>query len=317
MASGANPLPVRQPEIRGPDGQMLARISLLLTLYFDDGFSVAVRRRIGQCLQLFRSLCGAHLGWVVQPDAETWQAIDPGSVAAFEAWLETGVPDYSWATSWRSGRTPLEAGEFQFNVLAKDGTLPALNFLQLVLPMHWLDTRLGTFPRLALRFAEIMQPYHGYGGYGFGEPSDLALRDAAQPDIHAMAQRFPGVEVDRPVRHLPYLAVGIKGVNWLTVLGQHWVAAIGGEAHLRSLLDERFLFHRYDDGLIIQAGPAPQLGDVNQYLWPDAYTALSRVLRPIRISKHGSFDNYGEHRFTAETTLEWLGRLDAGPPWEP
>jgi hypothetical protein len=315
MAIGANPLPARAPTISAPDGQMLARVSLVLTLYFDDGFSVAVRHRIGECLALFRRLCGAHLVWVVPPDAEQWQRIEPDTVAAFEAWLENGVPDYSWATSWRSGRTPLEAGEFQFNVLAKDGKLPTLNFLQLVLPMHWLETRIGTFPELAGKFAAILQPYHGYGGYGFGEPSDMSLRDAVQPDIYAMARRFPGIEVDRPVRHIQYLSDGIKGVNWLTVLSEHWVERVGGEARLRSLLDERFLFHRYDGGLIVQAGPRPQTGDTNQYLWPDAYATLARVLRPIRIRQHGSFDNHGQYRFTAETTQEWLARFDTDPPW--
>jgi hypothetical protein len=296
---------------------VLTRVGLVLTLYyyFEAGFSGEVRDRVGKCLDLFLDFCGPHLRWYLPPDADTWQRIDSNSIRAFWQWLETGVPDYSWATSWRSGRTPLEAGEFQFNVLAREEDLPTLSFLQVGLPLHWLETSGGSFPQLALRFARTLQPYHGYGGFGFGEPSDITLRDAAQPEIYAMARRFPGIDVDRPVHHLFYLAKGIKGVNWLTVLGNHWVAAMGGAERLRALLDDRFLFHDYDGGLIVQAGPTPETGDINQRLWPDTYATLARVLRPIRIDQHGCFDNHGDHRFTSETTLDWLARFDAGPPW--
>jgi hypothetical protein len=314
MANSLNPLSVSQPVIRDPDGQVLVRIGLVLTLYFDDGFSASVRSRIGACLELFLSLCGPQLRWYLPPDAETWSQISPDALARVREWFESGTADYSWATSWRSGRTPLEAGEFQFNVLALEGKLPRLSFLQVILPINWLQTSLGPFPQVAWQFAQILRPFHGYGGLGFAAPSDIALRDAAQPEVYAMARRFPGIEVDRPVGHLFYLAEGIKGVNWLTILGEHWIATMGGVERLRALLDVRFVFHSYGGGLIIQAGDAPETGDVNQRLWPRAYAILARVLRPIRIRRHGSFDNAGEHRFTDETTMDWLSRFDTEPP---
>ncbi len=288
------------------------RIALLLTLYFENGFDPLVRGRIGDCFEYFRSLCGARLRWVKLPDAVQWRKIDPVAFERFHEWLRTGVPKFDWATSWRSS-DKYTASEFQFNVLGDEGPPPKLSFLQIVLPLDWLNTPQGSFPQICLRLCEILKPYHGYGGLGFAEARDVGARDQAQPLIYSFARRFPGLEVDRPVFHIFYVRDGIKGVNWLTILSAHWVEAMGGLATLRTSLNESFVFHEYDQGVLIQAGPKPELGDRNQRLWPRLYPQLARVLKPIRITKHGSFDNRGNDRFTKETSQEWLARFDSDP----
>ncbi len=313
MASDNNSIPKENPAVRNDNGQVIVRVSLILTMYFQNGFDLEVRQRIGECLEFYRTLSEGHLLWMHHPDVDLWQRIDPPAVQAFHEWLRTGVPDYSWTTSWRGGRNPHEASDFQFNVLAKEGPLPELSFLQIVLPMNSLETPRGTFPQVALRLSQILKPYHGYGGYGFAESSDIAVRDEAQPLIYSMARRFPGLEVDRPVIHIDYLNSGIKGVNWLTILGPSWIEAIGGVTRLRASLSEQFVFHEYDESVMIQAGTKPQIGDRNQRLWPKLYLEIARLLKPIRCRKRYCFDNYGDNRFTKETSEQWLERFDNDP----
>jgi hypothetical protein len=69
----------------------------------------------------------------------------------------------------------------------------------------------------------------------------------------------------------------------------------------------------YGEGLMIQAGPEPEIGDTNQQLWPRYYPKLARLLKPIRLKDMGCFDYYGANRFTRDTSAEWLARFDKDP----
>jgi hypothetical protein len=294
-------------------GQVVLRVGLVLTLYFDNGFDLEIRRRIGECTDYFRSLGDGNVRWVVLPGAQGWNRVDRGTIESYHEWLRTGSADYSWYTSWRSGQNPHEASEYQFNILAKQGRSPTFSYLQVVLPMERLQMPWEAFPEVCLRFCTILLPHQGYGGYVFVESSDIGNADEIQPTVYAMASRFPGIEVDRPIKHIRYVDEGIKGVNWLTVLGPQWASKAGSASDLRSSLGAGYFVEEYDGSLLIQAGPQPEMGDVHQRLWPRFYPKLARLLKPIRITKHGSFDNAGENRFTKETSKEWLQRFDTDP----
>jgi hypothetical protein len=129
-----------------------------------------------------------------------------------------------------------------------------------------------------------------------------------------MAQRFPGLEAEYPIGHSIWLEHGIKGVNWLTVVGDPWLDRLGGadavEAGLASL-DGRFIVHRFEGGVLIQAGPQPELGDAKHDRWPELYVKLAKYLKPIRITEHAPFHHAGPgSRFDLERSEAWLRRFD-------
>lgn len=143
------------------------------------------------------------------------------------------------------------------------------------------------------------------------------------PSIYELAQRFPGFEADFPIDHDIWLSkgreggrAGIKGVNWLTVLEDRWLAELGGAeevtAHVTAL-DGRFIVHRFDGRLMIQAGDRPQLGDVERGAWPELYVKLAKYVKPIRITRHRPFGHAGSGpRFgnEKEEGEAWLRRFD-------
>jgi hypothetical protein len=106
------------------------------------------------------------------------------------------------------------------------------------------------------------------------------------------------------------LRTGIKGVNWLTILGDRWLKEMGGIEHLRILLDESFGFYPYEGGLIIQAGPKPQIGDAQANRWPQRYVTLAKVLKKIQITNHYPFHFGGPGRMNHQASLAWLFRFD-------
>jgi hypothetical protein len=293
---------------RDKRGRVILRIGILLTLYFERGFDLGVRRKLHECTDYVRKLSRGPIRWVLLPDDNQWQRYEESHLERYKRWMhEAAVEDESWQTVWSSGKNLQEASEFEFTVLAVEE--PGLSYAQLALPIE-LRSQL---PAIALHLAELLQPQQGYGGYGFIESNDLEVEDMAQPLVYSMAQRFPGIEVDRPVSHNSFLDAGIKGVNWLTLLGPRWVNKLPAEEALRATLGDGYVVAPYNDGLMIQSGPEPEIGDTNQQLWPRYYPKLARLLEPIRVKDVGSFHYYGVNRFTRATSAQWLARFDKDP----
>ena len=267
---------------------------------------------VAACLEMYLTVAHRHLHVMTTPDGNAWEQFDDRRADAFLEGLDQPAED-TWEMQWHGADSPDEASEFQFEVFAEDQVKARLSFLRFALPLGNLPESKGTFAALVRRSLPVAAPDQGYAGIGFLESPDPGVKTLAEPMVYALAQRFPGIEVDRPLIHLLYLSDGIKGVNWLTALGLRWVEAMGGAPVLRATLPKAFVFHPFDGGLLIQAGPAPQAGERNQKIWPVLYPDLARLLKPIRIKEHGCFDYYGPDRFTEETTMEWLNRFDRDP----
>jgi hypothetical protein len=150
----------------------------------------------------------------------------------------------------------------------------------------------------------------GYGGLCILESPNAYTAEEHEAVVRVIAERFPGLEVENRVAHTDWLSGGIKGVNWLTILGERWIREMGGLVALRERLDESFGFYSYDGGLIIQAGPKPQIGDAKANRWPKHYVALARVLKKIQIKEHRPFHFAGPGKMDHEASLAWLFRFD-------
>jgi hypothetical protein len=181
----------------------------------------------------------------------------------------------------------------------------------------WFSEHPGTLAEVLLALCRKLKPVSGYGGIGIAESPDNLISSRYEPIVYQMAQRFPGLEADYPISHGIWQrkgSGGIKGVNWLTVVGDRWLPQLGGADALQTALaalDSRFLVHRFDGGVMIQAGPRPQLGDAARDVWPELYVKLAKLLRPIRITEHRPFHQAGAGpRFDLERSEAWLRRFD-------
>jgi len=103
-------------------------------------------------------------------------------------------------------------------------------------------------------------------------------------------------------------------VNWLTILDDSLVAELGGLEALTSALGEGITIHQWDGGILIQAGDMPEIGDVNQGLWPRAYCQVNDATKALRFEDYPSSSvaliKVPKPLDAYEETLKWVRRFD-------
>jgi hypothetical protein len=81
---------------------------------------------------------------------------------------------------------------------------------------------------------------------------------------------------------------------------------------MRQALEPSCTIHRYDGGIVIQAGEGPRLGDTQRNDIPEHYRLVSRYTKPARFegySKNGLF-RVPENLDKVAETLQWVRRFD-------
>lgn len=294
------------------DDQVLCCVGLLVTLYFRDGHTREKREALWRCHERYWETAGAHLRWGSHPGTGRPVELSKKKLPPLREWLDQLPEEDELDVSYHGGRHKDDADAYSLSLYTSRLNPDKLSFFSATLPFSWVaQNPAGSFVRLVRDFCEYLQPFHGYGGMAaISHVSHSKARESRRElSVYALARRFPGLEVDYPVSHLRHLGKGIKGVNWLTVLSETWLEALGGKASLRERLGELFVFHDFTGGTLIQAGPHPQLGDVNRRNIPAPYQKLSRLLKPIRAA-YPDVLQADPDGFDDTRTQEWLSRFD-------
>jgi hypothetical protein len=159
----------------------------------------------------------------------------------------------------------------------------------------WLVERQPDYlVRLVLRWCDRLKPLQGH--FGLGVQSQVYGMNYATSAVDAfpLIRRYPGLtygsdnllNLQRNDALLSDPASdGIWDINWLTAISDHYVER--SEAFRRALADpgEDVTVHRYDGGIVLQAGDSPQLGDLNRNLIPPAYVEVERMIQSVRFTK--------------------------------
>jgi hypothetical protein len=298
--------------VKDKDGRIAVMIGLLATVFFENQLTREVRERVADAAQDYIQLIQEHLRWTVPPNAKREHPIGSKHTRLPKDWL----PDYpdgeSWSFDFHGGDTAKSASAFHIRGFGSQYTDHAgLGYLHISFPLLWFaEPSASTFPDYVLKLCQKIRPLSGYAGVGVLESHDGYAQDKFQPVVREIAARFPGLEIEARVEHLLYLRAGIKGVNWLTILGDRWLNELGGLDQLRAGLDESFGYYPYEGGVILQAGPKPQIGDAQANRWPKHYVTLAKALKKIQIKDHRPFHFGGPGRMNQEASKAWLFRFD-------
>lgn len=147
----------------------------------------------------------------------------------------------------------------------------------------------------------------GHAGFGLAwEETEM------DPDvltrIRSWARRYTGLDVFGFLSVENIVVKGIKCVNWLTIINDGIVSELGGRRALEKKVRREVILHDVPGGLIIQAGPSPEQGDVNRNETLPLYRSVGRLLAPFREEP----DPEEVYPFVGDedTTIEWLARFD-------
>jgi hypothetical protein len=306
------------PKPNKPD-IVAVRLGLLCTLYVQHPQDLAVKQALAECGDQYQTMFGEHLTLYLNPTGNgRFVRYPPGGVSLAEYVANNNTPDHSFSPGFTSGASFRDASSYSMKIWAPsrqyfpEGDTPA--YFSATLPFAFLKDRpgQGAFQHLVHGWCRILKPYCGYAGLGAIQSVEGAERDRTAHDVYPIAMRFPGVEIEDAGSVARNLGSHIKGVNWLTALSDEVLAPIGGRQALLAQLDENFHIMEYEGGVLIQAGPAPELGDVNRQQIPRFYRQLAQLVRPLRMTfKPGqSFIRQPGAASGTETTNQWLARFD-------
>lgn len=302
--------------VKDPDGNVVLQVALLATLYFEEPYRREAREAVVSCCEDYFQRCGRHLHWALNPDTELMQPFGKGKGSTPRSWLPMLDEDQSFSVIYHGAEREREASAFSMESFgAQRRPYRKHGYFRVSFPLLWFSENPGSLPEVVLDLCRKLKPVSGYGGIGVIESPDDAISHRHEPLVYELAQRFPGLEADYPISHSNCLDKGIKGVNWLTVVGDRWLAPLGGADALEAglaALDSRFVMHRFGSGVMIQSGPRPLLGDAVRNRWPELYIKLARYLKPIRVTEHWPFQHAGPGpRFEdPESSEAWLRRFD-------
>ncbi|MFJ2318655.1 type VI immunity family protein [Pseudomonas sp. NPDC087817] len=295
-----------------PDGTPVAKLSIIITLYFKEGYTAGKKLKIIDCFGKFNDEFGAHLNGLLQ---DSYKLLTSESLEEAFTKIRSSSGNERCELHLTSASSTKEAADYGISVLNSREVHEDSDrsYIKLVLPRDFIasDEGLTTYRTWVKYLCNQVEAEHGYGGLSTALPFDY---DVYMPIEYELAQKYTGLDVDSMPHSLASELIDhIKGVNWQTIVGNSFIANLGGEPALRQKLSSRsdIDFVNYDNGLIIQAGEYPQLGAEGRDDL-DAYIAVNKILKPLRIPEPDQIHHYSPHGicFEEESTKQWYARFD-------
>ncbi len=104
--------------------------------------------------------------------------------------------------------------------------------LRLFLPAEETASNEAIYAERARQAAARLRFSSGFAGFGLSRAEEADISCEYRPDIYFVSRRYRGVNVGELLQGMYAIPNGIRGVNWLTFVGQRWLEPIGGIAGL-------------------------------------------------------------------------------------
>ena len=125
----------------------------------------------------------------------------------------------------------------------------------------------------------------GYAGYSFIWPElDVDLNDLATTWIAPFLKKHPGFSCGEIGEFLSAAETGVGNVGWLTMIGKEYIDKLALKNPMTLNLGKEITIHTPgNDIMLIQAGPTPEIGDVNRLDTLPNYHKVGEFLEPVRM----------------------------------
>lgn len=281
-------------------------LSLAVSIYYKPPAESFVEGFL-ECYREYLDLCEPYLTWFASETGAGYRKADPKVLRIPFRRLPDAVDKGKfWSWCAMAGEHHRHAAPYQFEASVSDDP-DNLSSFRAAFPVSMFSNDFGRFVELVKSLAARAPFFFGYGGFSLSNSLVITTQQSNEIYLAPVAMRFHGVQVEEDTKTRLCCQDSIKGVDWLTLLAPSLVERVGGISALRAQLGEAITAHELPNGLVIQAGPAPKLGDVNAGERLPLYRKVHRVLTPIRNLNHWPL---GDRAFLQDETRRWMARFD-------
>jgi hypothetical protein len=290
------------------DGIRLVALTFGVDLYSNRSLYACPAEVLSTFDAFLRRVPAASLNYYATETMKVHKAVNKRTLGMLETWLKPEAPRKHYiALELKSTASQQAAPDIKYEVWAEEASQDA-NVVSIALPVREAQESPEEMLAFVKTLADIFPFRCGLAGYAF-ECSRYA-KQASETHAWNVSMRHPGIDIVR----LPYDAQavgpdGVKGANWLTLLGDELVAELGGANALRTRLSSDIDILPCNNGIILKAGSSPSTGDVNRGETLPLYREVYRLLeRPIVVAAKRSMSFQLVDDFV-ERTEAWYQRL--------
>ncbi|WP_373224941.1 DUF3396 domain-containing protein [Enterobacter cloacae complex sp. ESBL7] len=301
--------------VRYRDGSPAINLGLIITVFFKDGHTAAVRRKMVECVDRYYGEFKPHLKKTM---LSKWVGITEKNYQKNRQTILDSSPEE--IISWYLGSVETDYHAPDYSILIMGNRIfhneNDRSVIKQVFPLSLLKEPEGKvrYQSWLMWLCNTFAVESGYAGLSFVLPY---ARERMFPYEYQLAQRFPGVMVDSLGTLEGGEAVeGVKGACWYTILGTPWLDKLGGTETLTRRLAKtpEIELLSYNSGIVLKAGalpPAP--GEVNSEPLPPLLVKVNQIIKPIRQDGHNGLHFYSEYenfQFEEESSMAWFARFD-------
>ncbi|QLV03046.1 DUF3396 domain-containing protein [Escherichia marmotae] len=305
-----------EASLKYKDGSPAVNLGLIITVFFKDGHTPEVRRRMVECVDRFYGEFKSYLKKTLP--GKKWTTITEKNYAKQKQEILDSTPEEILDCVLSSATESYLAPEYSIVIVGEriyhnDNDR---SVIKLTLPLSLLKEADGKkrYESWLMWLCDTFSVESGYAGLSFALPY---ARERMFPYEFALAQRFSGVMVDSlGTLEGDGAVIGLKGACWYTILGTPWLEKLGGAERVKHRLSKtpEISLLPYNNGVVLKAGELPPpLGEMKTEGLSPLLVKVNQVIKPVRFNESRSLHFYSEYeglQFDKESTMKWYRRFD-------
>jgi hypothetical protein len=306
----------------GPQDYVGACIAVRGTIFYKGSSTPEGREALCKCFDAYEAVAKDHLKWLWRDSPPSGPDKFPYSKAPMlRDMVRKMDEDDHFGFKYIGGEQPHDASPWMFTTFGLRGWEAklghrGLDSLRFSFPREAVEENPTLFQKLFVDFCKLLKAVHGHAGFALN--LSLPRREPNEPTEAFMVAKMAGLDAGSSHLIGGWVKRGVENkivnVGWLTAINSAMVENVGGLFTLRSELPAMwFAKYDYGHGIVIQAGPEPEIAPVELDPKPAIYVLPAMALKDIRLFDtddlhYGSKD--GEPRLTGLAASEWLTRFD-------
>ncbi len=300
-------------EVKAPDGARIVSVGVNLCLYIEEPFE-EISDAVLSVFEGYLEICPRErMAWYLTNSMEKHEQVTKRTFGIPKTWLRSEkkskqLMTYEIKDAVSKYHSDTANWKFRFVSRSRDsGLFPKrANLIEALFPCEYGEDHLKTFYGFVEKACNQLPFLSGHAGYTL-EVSRYYQNRGAYDNALALGMRYKELDISEPEFALAVKKHGgIKGVNWLTILGRAFVERITARER-KSTRD--LVFKEATGGLIVQAGERPAVADGNRAEAVAAYRESYDLVKQFIVSKPVPLELTGGFERQMERTRQWIHRF--------